>query len=968
MNTDDWELLGRYARQQDEAAFAELVARYLNLVYSAALRQTGDPEAARDVTQEVFTSLARKARKLDRAVILSGWLHQATRFAVQRVQRGARRRQQREQEAAMLKPNEEPDRWAEIAPLLDEVVNDLEADDRSAVLLRFFERQPLAEVGRTLGITEEAARKRVSRAVDKLRELCERRGIATTSAGLAAALLAHTSSAAPAALATAIASAATSAAPGLLAWFTLPKLATGFVATAVAAYVIFSPQEIQETAMDPLDQAGVTAVDYTELPTVAATAATTPGIGLENSTASDAREGNGEISADLVLELRSKATGEPVTGVEIEYRVSGIGRYFDWQTLYTDAKGVSGVMLPEKPIRITLITKKDGFADTKLEWVPEQGEVVPSKYELLLEDAVAIGGTVFDDKGIPLAGAKIRFHTEPEPAALDTPASHLPAQKEAVTDNLGRWQINRMADGVIGKVTGTVRHPDFVATLSVVTPRDRSAEKALRDGRHQFRFQPDQQGVEVSGVVLDSFGLPLPYAHVLVGYAGESKRREGMASADGTFAIKGCQSGENLISAWREGYAAETIKVKLDARTKPVEIRLPQPKTLRLRLVNVHNEPVEGARVIFDATGHLFQPKVVSPVQARFHKPVIGRTGTDGRLAWNEAPDALMSFDFNGPDVMGRSMILLRPVDQEYVITMQPPVNVSGTVVDADTGQPIRWFRIVTGAPISTIPGSDLFFWDSHDSYTYRFADGVFRISYTSTMVQGSDQRGYGLKFEAKGYESHVSRLIRLDETNATLDVKLKPLPGTIVTVLTADGHPVAGADYARTSDRSIYRLDNRRITPEHGYTVDRADAVGQIHLPADPEISGLLIATEDGFVALRRHDFQPEISATLQPWSSLSGVLVDQHGSPVPGVVLEVHSRTAPGGIFTLKTDCTTDAEGRFSFESVPSGTMAIVKKVSTTEDQTRPGWSYRTLGDAEVKPGQSVSVTINRDERKHR
>jgi RNA polymerase sigma factor (sigma-70 family) len=966
MNTDDWELLGRYARQSDETAFAELVARYLNLVYSAALRQTSDPEAAREVAQEVFTSLARKARKLDRAVILSGWLHQATRFAVQRVQRGARRRQQREQEAAMLKPNEEPDRWAEIAPLLDEVVNDLEADDRSAVLLRFFERRPLAEVGRALGITEEAARKRVSRAVDKLRELYERRGIATTSAGLAAALLAHTSAAAPAALATTIASAATSAAPGLLAWFTLPKLATGFAVAAVAAYVIFSPREIQEPAMDPLDQAGVTAVDYTESPTVAATSAATPGDGLENSTASDAREENGEVRADLVLELRSKTTGEPVAGVELDYRVSGIGGHFDWQTLRANANGVCGVMLPEKPIRISLVTKKDGFADTKLEWVPERGEVVPSSYELLLEDAVSIGGTVFDDRGIPLAGARIGFHTEPAPAALDTPASHLPAQMEAVTDNLGRWQIKRMADGVIGKVTGTVKHPDYVATLSVMTSRDRSAEKALREGRHQFRFQADHRGVEVSGIVLDSLGLPLPYAHVLVGYASEGKRREGMASADGTFVIKGCHSGETLISAWREGYAAETVKVKLDARTKPVEIRLPQPKTLRLRLVDLHGEPVVGAQVWLNDMGHHFDPSV-SPVQARFGTKRTIQTGADGRITWNEAPDAIMHFAIKGPGVMRRYKVLLRPIDQEYVITMQPAVNVSGTVMDADTGQPIPWFRIVTGYPNTTFRRDPSFYWDPYGNYSYKFADGVFRLNYGSHVVQADEPRGYGLKFEATGYESQVARLIRADETNATLEVKLKPLPGTTVTVLTADGHPVAGADFARTSDRSIYRLDNRRITPEHGYTVDRADAAGQIHLPADPEISGLLIATEDGFVALRRHEFRPEISATLQPWSALSGVLVDQHGSPVPGVVLEVHSRTAPGGILTLKTDCTTDAEGRFSFESVPSGTMAVVEKVSTTEDQARPGWSYRTLGDAEVKPGQAVSVTINRDERKH-
>ncbi|HSH15876.1 MAG TPA: sigma-70 family RNA polymerase sigma factor, partial [Verrucomicrobiae bacterium] len=164
MNTDEQELLRRYTRQKDESAFAELVSRYIDIVHSAALRQTGDQEAARDITQDVFSSLARKAGRLNREVILSGWLHQATRFAAQQMHRTNHRRKNREQEAAMLKTNEEPDRWAEIAPLLDDAVNDLDKEDRSVVLLRFFERQPLAQVGSALGISEEAARKRVSRA------------------------------------------------------------------------------------------------------------------------------------------------------------------------------------------------------------------------------------------------------------------------------------------------------------------------------------------------------------------------------------------------------------------------------------------------------------------------------------------------------------------------------------------------------------------------------------------------------------------------------------------------------------------------------------------------------------------------------------------------------------------------------------------------------------------------------------
>ena len=170
---DDRQLLRRYA-DGSEAAFGELVARYVNLVYSAALRRArGDWRLAQDAAQLVFTDLARKARSLPKGVVLAGWLHRATRYAAAQLLRTERRRQAREQEAVAMKALEFKSTrdWEQIRPLLDEALDRLNCTDRDASLLRFFEQRSLAEVGRALGSNEDAARKRVSRALERLRAL-----------------------------------------------------------------------------------------------------------------------------------------------------------------------------------------------------------------------------------------------------------------------------------------------------------------------------------------------------------------------------------------------------------------------------------------------------------------------------------------------------------------------------------------------------------------------------------------------------------------------------------------------------------------------------------------------------------------------------------------------------------------------------------------------------------------------------
>ena len=192
--TPDSELLHRYAETDDEAAFAEVVRRHVNLVYAASLRLlNGDAMLAEDVTQMVFTDLATKAGKLSSHASVIGWLHTSARYTASSAIRSEQRRRAREQKAlAMSEPDSQLDlQWTQLRPHLDDAIGRLRDGERDAVLLRYFEEKSHREVGQALGLSENAARMKVERGLDKMRLHFERNGVKATTALIATSLASH---------------------------------------------------------------------------------------------------------------------------------------------------------------------------------------------------------------------------------------------------------------------------------------------------------------------------------------------------------------------------------------------------------------------------------------------------------------------------------------------------------------------------------------------------------------------------------------------------------------------------------------------------------------------------------------------------------------------------------------------------------------------------------------------------------
>ena len=235
----DAQLLRDYAETGSESAFREIVVRHTDLVYSAAFRQVASPELARDVAQSVFTDLARKGTELAHARTgsnsLAGWLYRATRFAALNELRAERRRHTRERQAMQQfePPSVPAPDWDRVQPLLDDAMSDLGDDDREVLLLRFFHNRDFRAIGESLGVSDDAAQKRVTRALEKLRAEFVHRGVITTAVALSTVISANAVSSAPPGLAATLSAVALAGKP----------LAAAATATAAKTIVMTAIQK-----------------------------------------------------------------------------------------------------------------------------------------------------------------------------------------------------------------------------------------------------------------------------------------------------------------------------------------------------------------------------------------------------------------------------------------------------------------------------------------------------------------------------------------------------------------------------------------------------------------------------------------------------------------------------------------------------------------------------------------------------
>jgi RNA polymerase sigma factor (sigma-70 family) len=913
METDK-QLLAAYSEQGSEKAFRELVERHINMVHSAALRESsGDVSQAEDITQGVFTELARRATKLNAHPALAGWLYTCVRLMAANIRHSEAKRQRREQEAVVmnqiLNDTDTERLWQQVQPVLDDAMHELDDEDRSAVVMRYFEGLSHKEVGAALGLSENAARMRVERSLEKLHGALSRRGINSTAATLAAGLVVAAGASTSSAFAATVAANAMGSAAAAAGGSSLAAVAKAFsttkaktAVTGVAAVVIGGLLVLAHYVKSGESVSSSAGASTSSILLAVPSS--------QNMTATAATKTNNASAPQMSLHLVEDESGAALAGAKLHLfylLADGRGKVVN---ATTDSKGELGVDFPQPPYRgLNMFVAADGHVPKVIGWgfrTPMLGD-----YTMRLQRGLTIGGTIVDQGGRPVSRAKIEFASPGSDLSKLENIAFGP-DASAHSDASGHWSFN-MIPKDWERVSFTVRHPQHAETnISVQTQSPDSQELLITMAR----------GFTVAGKVLDTNSIPISGAKIRQVRLSGKNEHSTKSDASGTFELKSLTEGELMLAVQAEGFApaVQTLQITNDIST--VLFQLGPGHLLLGRVVDETGHPVTNAFVETTRRG-------IDKVRWSTN------TDADGRFSWDSAPSEPLLYSVLAEGFARAYAQSLAADGTEHELKLgsaaKESFQVTGNVVDADTGAALDAFKV----SISELDAD----WAFPLEYYTQGHNGTF----TLPMTFKSSHPGYEVVIEKEGYLPGISAKLFNTNGSQRLAFALRKGTGPSGTVSLPTGDLAAGATVCLCTPLAGVTLSGpASIQPGLNTTTYRTqtDPSGSFSLPAALNPQGLVIVHQNGFAQLSLNGLAPGSSITLQPWGRIEGTVTmdSQPATNVQVVIAGHYERFAADGrqfgFLRFSQDTTTDAHGAFSFEKVPPGECRVFlrKSISTT------------------------------------
>ena len=605
-------------------------------------------------------------------------------------------------------------------------------------------------------------------------------------------------------------------------------------------------------------------------------------------------------------------------------------------TLTTIADGTAAVLWPaEKIQQLELTASKDDYASRKVIWDLTTGDVIPPIYTVNLKSGVHVGGIVLDPEGNPVPGATVslgRFWRggEERQTKGEEPAF---SRQNHTTEADGRWAARNLPAELLERISVEGSHTNFIG-VRVDMDAKPEIEQELRAGTHKLVLK---RGLEVRGRVLNEQQQPIADAQVWAGRRFYRERQETRTDSLGQFFFRNINEGNVLFAVMAAGYAPDSKSHPVGPVTEEIVFQLAKGSVIHGVVQDESGAPVEGVRVVLEG----------GPGQPSYdHYAFSTKTGTDGRFEWNSAPNEPMPFYIGKTGYEQRRGVRLKP-NEENVVSLRRNRQVQGQVLDADSGQPVRQFRIAVGR----LTG-DRFYSDSQSSKEFTSDEGLFTIDI-------HEENNHAIQASAEGYSEQAQSLPKAESGEIKVVLKLKPSKTLEGVVITAGGQPVAGASVALVDGglggRSV-QFGNGRLRSSGSQTkIITTDASGRFSITSPSEAGKIVAADGAGFGSASIDEVRSSGVLLLQPFGRIEGILM-RGGELGSGQELLISSR-GDGISFQFETyKVTTDADGRFAFEKVPAGTFSIVRLVPTSSRSCRHSHAREVV----VTSGETTRVAL--------
>jgi hypothetical protein len=599
----------------------------------------------------------------------------------------------------------------------------------------------------------------------------------------------------------------------------------------------------------------------------------------------------------------------------------------------------------------SVLSHVGNFADVRLRWNLENGEVLPDSHIVRLVRPVAIGGRVVDPAGHPVADAVVGFNTEEVPRSGAFSEDHCVDYLRVKTDAEGKWRLDRLAPEMAGRIFGHATHPEYSDSAMINLSQRPELLPDLLQGNLVFELR---EGNVVRGTVVDTDQQPVAAARVIAGTFSTSRTTEATTGSDGSFSVKGCSGGEGILTATAEGFAPAVIALKVDKGMAPVRLTLTRGKSLRLVITDGVGVPVPTAGVVLQSFPH--GGRVPVP-QVEFR----AKADAAGAIIWPNAPEQELEFTVHAEGYQDERL-LVKPDGEDHTVALRRALVISGTVRDSVTGQIIPEFRLGIGYPRKGADGTVAPEWSSLERFWAHYTQGTFRKVLTESVIGTTPNRmtpnpGFVFRFDADGHAPFITRAYAPDEGETTIDVLLKPVEDIVVVAYSADGKPVPNAEVGFIFPGSDARLVPGGFAGQLGHAqawVRRTDTAGEFRVPGGEKINAVIIASPEGYAEISMEQLRNIRAVRLSPWGRVEGILLED-GKPVAharlglGLISEGNRAPVPMDFGAFQT--TTADDGSFVFPKLPPIALHIYRLL--------PSGESTDLASVRVRPGDTIQVS---------